>query len=208
MSAIPTVECGESLFDLRKVSGLALDHRQADDKGAYAHLRISLVDRLLTAQALLPPGLRLLIVEGYRPMALQEHYFSRCAARLREANPAWTEEFVYVQASRSLAPPSVAPHVCGAAVDITLLDADAGEMDMGTPVNAGPEESDGACYTHAPGISPRIRANRDLLGRAMSTAGFVNYPTEWWHWSHGDKYWALVTGAHAAHYGPVEWSPS
>ena len=32
----------------------------------------------------------------------------------------------------------------------------------------------------------------------------MNYPTEWWHWSYGDRYWALVTGAPAAHYGPVD----
>jgi D-alanyl-D-alanine dipeptidase len=32
----------------------------------------------------------------------------------------------------------------------------------------------------------------------------VNYPTEWWHWSHGDRYWALLTGAEAALYGPVD----
>jgi D-alanyl-D-alanine dipeptidase len=31
----------------------------------------------------------------------------------------------------------------------------------------------------------------------------VNYPTEWWHWSYGDRYWALMTGAPAALYGPV-----
>jgi D-alanyl-D-alanine dipeptidase len=28
----------------------------------------------------------------------------------------------------------------------------------------------------------------------------VNYPTEWWHWSYGDRYWALMTGAPAARY--------
>jgi zinc D-Ala-D-Ala dipeptidase len=33
--------------------------------------------------------------------------------------------------------------------------------------------------------------------------GLVNYPTEWWHYSYGDRYWALATGAAAALYGPV-----
>lgn len=37
----------------------------------------------------------------------------------------------------------------------------------------------------------------------MSSAGFVNYPTESWHWSYRDRYGALVTGAPAAAYGPV-----
>lgn len=48
------------------------------------------------------------------------------------------------------------------------------------------------------------RANRDVLGDALSAAGLVNYPTEWWHWSFGDRYWALGTGAPSAHYGPWE----
>jgi len=32
----------------------------------------------------------------------------------------------------------------------------------------------------------------------------VNYPTEWWHWSYGDRYWAFVTGAPHALYGPTK----
>ena len=40
-------------------------------------------------------------------------------------------------------------------------------------------------------------------GTVLCGAGLVNYPTEWWHWSYGDRYWALMTGATAAVYGPV-----
>lgn len=43
-----------------------------------------------------------------------------------------------------------------------------------------------------------------MLGEALSAAGLVNYPTEWWHWSYGDRYWALQTGAPAALYGAKE----
>ncbi|MCZ0970531.1 hypothetical protein O1L55_01370 [Streptomyces albulus] len=45
--------------------------------------------------------------------------------------------------------------------------------------------------------------HRALLGRALGGAGFVNYPSEWWHWSYGDRYWGLLTGARCAVYGPV-----
>jgi D-alanyl-D-alanine dipeptidase len=37
----------------------------------------------------------------------------------------------------------------------------------------------------------------------LSAQGLVNYPTEWWHWSYGDRYWALLTGAAHATYGPI-----
>ena len=65
-------------------------------------------------------------------------------------------------------------------------------------MNASPEQSDGACYTQAAHITDEARANRGLLGGVLTASGLVNYPTEWWHWSYGDRYWALATGAPAA----------
>lgn len=89
-------------------------------------------------------------------------------------------------------------------MDLTLAYADGRELDLGTPVDANPEESAGACFTRAEGITAEARRNREMLGAALTTAGFVNYPTEWWHWSFGDRYWALFSGASAALYGPTE----
>jgi D-alanyl-D-alanine dipeptidase len=75
---------------------------------------------------------------------------------------------------------------------------------MGTPVDATPEQSDGACWTAATNISRFARSHRRLLTTVLTWSGLVNYPTEWWHWSYGDRYWALCTGAAAALYGPVD----
>ena len=94
--------------------------------------------------------------------------------------------------------------MAGAAVDITLVNGYGDPLDMGTLVDATPEESGGRCYFDAVDISPQARRNRDLLAGALSSAGLVNYPTEWWLWSYGDRYWALLTGGPAALYGPVE----
>lgn len=101
-----------------------------------------------------------------------------------------------------MSPPDIAPHSAGAAVDLTLADADGHELDLGTRMNAGPEESAGVCYTHAPNIGEEARAHRKLLGSVLTAAGLVNYPTEWGHWSFGDRYWALLTGKPVALYGP------
>lgn len=76
-------------------------------------------------------------------------------------------------------------------MDLTLAYADGRELDLGTPVDANPEESAGACFTRAEGISAEARRNREMLGAALTAAGFVNYPTEWWHWSFGDRYWRV-----------------
>ncbi|GGS15036.1 hypothetical protein GCM10010252_63160 [Streptomyces aureoverticillatus] len=130
-------------------------------------------------------------------------YFDAYAAELRRANPHWPDDHLRTQTSRSLAPPEIGPHVAGAAVDLTLCTTDGHELDLGTPVDASPEDSAGACCTGAPNISDRARRNRLVLRAALTTAGLVNYPTEWWHWSYGDRYRALLSGAPAALYGPV-----
>lgn len=207
VAAVPVQECGEPLVDLRELPFVVVDSRQADPEGAYAHLREGVAWRLARAARLLPDGLRLLVTEGYRPLALQIEYFERYAAELRAAHPDWTEEHLHVQTSRSLSPPEIGPHVAGAAVDLTLCTAAGEELDMGTRLDAGPEESDNACYTDAPNISDTARRNRRTLSAALTTAGLVNYPTEWWHWSYGDRYWALLTSAPTALYGPTTTAP-
>ncbi|TGB06986.1 M15 family metallopeptidase [Streptomyces sp. MZ04] len=203
VARISVVECGEPLVDLRELSALDVDPRQADPDGAYAMVREGVALRLERAARLLPDGLRLLVTEGYRPLALQTRYFDEYAAELRRANPGWPDDHLRTQTSRSLAPPEIGPHVAGAAVDLTLCTTDGSELDLGTPVDASPEASGGACYTDAPNISDQARRNRLALCAALTTAGMINYSTEWWHWSYGDRYWALLTGAPAARYGPM-----
>ncbi|MCL6733575.1 M15 family metallopeptidase [Streptomyces neyagawaensis] len=205
VARVPVRDCGEPLVDLRELPFVVVDPRQADPAGAFAHLREGVAWRLARAARLLPDGLRLLVTEGYRPLSLQIEYFEAYAAELRLANPDWPEEYLREQTSRSLSPPEIGPHVAGAAVDLTLCTATGEELDMGTAVDASPEESDDACYTDAPHISEAARGNRRILSAALTTAGLVNYPTEWWHWSYGDRYWALMTGAPGALYGPAEF---
>lgn len=108
-----------------------------------------------------------------------------------------------MKASRFVSPPEVAPHVSGAAIDLSLADLDGDEVDMGTPIDTSPLDSDGACYFAAENISSAARQNRTVLSVALTAAGLVNYPTEWWHWSYGDRYWALMTGAEHALFGPM-----
>ncbi|MFE9826491.1 M15 family metallopeptidase [Streptomyces sp. NPDC005791] len=203
VAAIPVQERGEVLLDTR-VHGLMVDDRKQDAAGAWAHVRQGVLTRLQRVQSLLPGGVQLLFIEGYRPPSLQRRYFEEYSDELARAHPDWQAAELREAASRFVSPPEIAPHSAGAAVDVTLIDHQGRELDMGTRVNASPEESDGACYTDAPNLSARARTNRATLGDAMSDAGLINYGTEWWHWSFGDRYWALQTQRPAALYGPVE----
>ncbi|MFI6498496.1 M15 family metallopeptidase [Nonomuraea typhae] len=201
VAAIPVRENGEPLADVR--GRLRLDDRLADAAGAYAHLRSGLLARLEKAEGLLPAGYHLLIVEGYRPIATQRRYFEEYRDELVTTFPEMSPGEAHVAASRYVSPVEVAPHTAGAAVDLTLCSPEGVEYDMGTAVNDNPEQSDGACYTGAQNITQEAREHRAILGAALEEAGLINYPTEWWHWSYGDRYWAFTTGNSFALYGPT-----
>ncbi|MET8683629.1 M15 family metallopeptidase [Streptomyces sp. NPDC004732] len=203
VAAIPVRECGEPLVDVRD-HGLRVDPRKYDPQGAFAHIREGVLARLEHARSLLPAGTDLLFIEGYRPLALQQRYFTEYRDELASAQPDWTAEQLHQAASRYVSPPEIAPHSAGAAVDVTLVDQDGHELDLGTRVNASPEESDGACFTHAPNLSESARHHRTLLLHAMEAAGFTNYATEFWHFSAADRYDALMRREPYARYGPIE----
>lgn len=193
VSSVPLRESDEPLVHLDASFGPAL-----------ALVRAGLAARLAEAQRLLPLDVELDVVEGHRPAAAQRAIIARYSDEVRAAHPGASTAELHRLTSRFVAPLEVAPHVAGAAVDLTLVDANRKMLDLGTQIDATPEQSDGTCYFEADGISSEARAHRDLLAAVLTRAGLVNYPTEWWHWSYGDRYWALLTGAPAALYGPVD----
>ena len=215
IARIPVVERDEDLVRVMPSACLSIADailvppahgiRQSIQPTAPIHdlLRRDVARRLAMAAAALPEQARLHLVEGYRPPELQATLYEAHRLRLLRDLPGIDIAESHRLASRFVAPPAVAAHPSGAAIDVTLVDARGRPLDMGTAIDATPEESDGACYLDARGISARARANRRLLAASLRTAGFVNYPTEWWHWSHGDRYWAFVTGAGAAVYGEI-----
>jgi zinc D-Ala-D-Ala dipeptidase len=192
VSAVPVHDNGDPLVRLDPTIGRR------------TFVRSGLAARLAIAQAALPAGIGLYVVEGHRSAASQQAIVASYSAELSAAHPGMSADELRRLSSRFVAPLDVAPHVAGAAVDLTLIDACGLELELGTPIDATPEQSNGRCYFAAAGISRDARANRNLLARVLTDAGLVNYPTEWWHWSFGDRYWALVTGADHALYGPVD----
>ena len=167
-------------------------------------VRRSLATRLIKAHAHLPAGLGLLVVEGHRSPADQQRILDTYERQVRAAHPDADEAEVARLTSRFVSPMAVAPHVAGAAVDVTLVDVFGDQLDLGTHIDATPEQSDGKCWFAAAGIGADARAHRQLLAKVLTNQGLVNYPTEWWHWSFGDRYSALATGAQHALYGPVD----
>jgi D-alanyl-D-alanine dipeptidase len=198
--SVQVVECGEVLVSTE--GAVAFDGREDDGTGRPSWVRARVREMLAEAASLLAPKYELVLNEGWRPPHVQSHYFDRQVERLNAIYPASSRAELVRLASRFVSPPDVAPHPTGAAVDVLLRDASGREVDMGCPIDASPEASKGLCFTNHPDVPPTGRRARADLSAAMQAAGFVNYPTEWWHWSFGDRYWAMATGADHAPYGP------
>lgn len=126
-------------------------------------------------------GLSIKVFDAYRPTKAVR--FFQSWARLPESNqsiktkyyPNYTRqqlfELGYI-AERS-------SHSRGSAVDLTLVNADGSELDMGTIFDFFHERS----HTNAPAISADHRKNRQLLKSVMEKHGFKNFSQEWWHYS-------------------------
>jgi D-alanyl-D-alanine dipeptidase len=186
VTGLPVEECGEPLVDLHQISVL----RVGPDE---VWLRSSLVDRLVTAQSLLPRGTRLFVVDGHRTAERQRRHFDHARVNLRLDHPDWPAERVVAAADRYCTPADTAPHRTGGAVDLTLYNTFGPEVDLGAweyndlvPVLAG------------------VSDNRRALAQVLYAVGLVNPSTAWWHWSYGDQYWCYRTGADAARYGPLD----
>jgi len=158
VSAVSVRDCGEPLTELGESFG-----------PSRALVRASVVRRLVLARDELPRGVALRVVAGYRTAAAQRAIISSYAAGLRMAHPVIGAAELERLTSRFVAPLAVAPHVAGAAVDLTLVDSAGGELDLGTPVDTTPEQSENACYFDARALGMTATRYTDPSGLAAST---------------------------------------
>lgn len=188
-------ECDEPLLSVKGHPTLRHSEKRLPDNPLFHLARQGVVERLAHAASLLPAGVFLQVDEGLRPQWLQRHWYDGHKARLRARSPDLTDEALHAETIRFIADPdSLAPHTTGGAVDVCLVDAAGQELDLGSPPDVPAHLCEGRCNTLATNLEPEAAQRRRWLITAMSAAGFVNYFTEWWHWSWGDQYWAFMSG--------------
>ena len=158
---------------------------------------------LLNARLYLPENHYFKIYEAYRPIMAQKLLWDQVVQQQKALHPHMdceSEEFIalcdvfcanpYRQGSG---------HQSGAAIDVTLCDKTGKEYDMGGMVRGFDNTSD---FDYP--VLPEQRKNRLILKEALTKAGFVNYPSEWWHYSFGDRLWARLTGSKIAVFGKLD----
>jgi D-alanyl-D-alanine dipeptidase len=213
--AVPIVECGEKLVSLRGYHPRILVSPQyflrripgaMDDCLA----REGTARQLARAAESLQGDLCLLVWDAWRSKEVQAQLFEEYRSILRKKLPDLSEaeldEKTIAFVSRPSTDPSApSPHNTGGAVDLTLANASGAPLPLGTDFDEfTPRAVTGYFEERAISVEEQTFAkNRRLLLDVMQKAGFANYQGEWWHFDHGDQWWALATGQEKAIYGPI-----
>jgi zinc D-Ala-D-Ala dipeptidase len=174
---------------LADIQGIAVDLRYATDnnfvgKNLYGTLNCAwlhreaadALERAVAWLAIQHPGLKLAVLDALRPHRVQIalwDFLEGTELRQYLADPA-----------------RGSIHSFGMAVDVTLLNAQGAELDMGTAFDAlsilsHPQHE--ALHLQQGLLTKQQWANRQVLYAAMRHAGFIGIASEWWHFDCGDR---------------------
>lgn len=137
-------------------------------------LRPEVAESLRKAQAFLDerhPGYTLLLKDCYRPHSVQKAMWEVVKGTPKES---------YVAN-----PEAGSVHNFGAAVDLTLADANGAEVDMGTPYDFFGREAqprhEAALVAEGKLSKDQVSHRRALRDAMVKGGGFLSIPNEWWH---------------------------
>ncbi len=115
-------------------------------------------------------GLTLVMFDCYRPRPYQQRLWDK------------------VPDPNYVTPPTKGSmHSRGAAVDLSIVDAQGKELDMGTPYDFFGEKA----HTDFTRLPAQVLANRALLRKTLEAVGFKGIRTEWWHFSYQKRNYPL-----------------
>lgn len=211
--AIPIQESHEVLIDLKDQNILKFCPPPECDatKNCYTKLRKTVYEKLCKAQENLPHGWKFRIYEGYRSLEVQKILFDWISEKIDQENPRLDLKTRFEKITQLVSPLktlngeiNIPVHNTGAAVDLELLDKEGKLVDLGMEVKDWILLDPKYSQTHSPLITKQAQDNRQILLNVMTAQDFVNYPSEFWHFSYGDRYWAYLTGNTVARYGSAD----
>ncbi|TDW49023.1 D-alanyl-D-alanine dipeptidase [Flavobacterium sp. 270] len=126
-------------------------------------LRFKTVQALVAANAeFIKKGYKIKLYDCYRPLSIQKKMWEIVS------NPEYVAD-----------PKKGSIHNRGGAVDISIVDANGKEVEMGTPFDFFEIEASHN-YTK---LSKKILSNRKYLKKVMIQNGFNSFDSEWWHYN-------------------------
>ncbi len=195
--------------------------RKFDSALSRVFVREGVARKLAEANKILKPkGIEILLLDGFRPIELQQELWNYFMQQAQKALKNPTEDACVQFAGRFCSDPrpfkkddwrTWPTHTTGGAVDVTLREIATGkQLNMGGTFDDASEVSYTDYYErHAGGGDAasfeEARRHRRLLYGAMTAVGFANYPYEWWHYDYQTQMWVMNTHKHQhAIYGRAE----
>jgi D-alanyl-D-alanine dipeptidase len=129
------------------------------------------------ADKLAADGYRIRVYDAYRPQKAVDHF-----VRWAQNGDASTKEIFYPSMEKSILfsdgyISKKSRHSRGSTVDLTIVDKDDNEIDMGGYFDL----LDTVSNYNTDKITENQHANREYLRNIMDEAGFDSIRTEWWH---------------------------
>ncbi|MDR1896909.1 MAG: M15 family metallopeptidase [Prevotellaceae bacterium] len=133
--------------------------------------------------------------EAAKKLVLAQKYLKQSCPQYRiivydAARPQWAQEIMWNKVKNTpmknyvASPGRISMHSYGVAVDVSILDQNNHELDMGTCVDflgALAEPRNEALFLSTGKLTAKQIDNRKLLRTVMKKAGFNGIPNEWWH---------------------------
>ena len=210
---IPIKENNEAMVDLISQTEIIVGPSpEIENNTDYTKMRKVVYNKLIAAQKLLPQNIRFCLYEAYRSLDTQQLLFDARKKAVQEKHPDLSGRALFDEITKLVSPIinfdgsiNIPPHATGAAVDVYLIDENGESVDMGIHPKDWLLDVEGILsITGATQISAEAQKNRHIMSDVLSKLGFVNYFTEFWHWSYGDRYWAYQLNKPHAIYGVIK----
>lgn len=184
-----------SQYYLQGMSGAAKD----------CYVRKTAADMLEKAREYLPKGYNFKVFDGYRPIKIQQELWDYFRSDIANSNPELSSEEIDRRTTLFVSKPSYdeqnpSLHNTGGAVDLSIVDDEGEDLDMGTDFDSFKTTSFTNFY-EKDNSNLQARDNRRLLYHVMTQSGFTNLPSEWWHFDYGTKFWAYYKKTDALYRG-------
>ena len=213
--SVPIEECGEGMVSLEESERVRIypvyHNKGYKSAGEVIVVRRGVAERLNSAAHKLPKGYSIVILDGWRPLALQKELFEEQLAKLKakDVPPGRlveeAQKYVSIPSENPACPP---PHSTGGAVDLTITTRE-DWLDAGCDFDTWTEFAGVRFYErlleerHLSSSEIRALHTRRRIYHLLTSVGFASYDEEWWHFDFGNQFWAKATNRSTAIYGKV-----
>ena len=158
--SIPIRENGESVVPLSPSENIIISCPEEEA----VLVRKTVFNKIVASSLMLPDGLKLKILYGYRSIEIQTKFWQETCEKIRQKNPNLTAQEIEKEARLlSAMPNGRGPHQTGGAVDVLIVDTNGLSLNFGTEYRGWGNK----VFMHSKLITSEQKRNRETLRHIM-----------------------------------------